>query len=103
MYVKMYAAVCVLFAAISAVVFVAGMMTPMAAVWFGFIAFGVVFMGMISVLPSTISVHAPLPRAARVPAKTFDNVVAGTSDAIRKIGADIAAAGQVETPGLKLP
>ncbi|MCC6327151.1 MAG: hypothetical protein IT174_01455 [Acidobacteria bacterium] len=103
MYVKMYFALCALFAAVSVLLFVAGLMTPMVAVWVGFIAFGVVFMGMISVLPSTISHHTPAPKPVRAPAKTLDNVVAGTSDAIRKIGADIAASGQVEAPELKLP
>ena len=51
---KIYIALWVLVAAAFAVVFVAGKMTAEALVVFGFIAFGMVFMGMISVLPTAV-------------------------------------------------
>jgi hypothetical protein len=45
--------------------FAAGSFTPLVLIAFGFISFGMIFMGMISVLPSTVGHHAP-PAAPKI-------------------------------------
>lgn len=96
MYVKIYSAFWLLMIAVAAVFFVTGNMTPVVLVAFGFLAFGMVFMGMISVLPSTVGHQAPTPKPAAAGSKKLDSVMTGTSNAIRKISADIAASGKVD-------
>lgn len=55
MMVKLYALVWLVGAAAVAATYLTGNMTPEAAVFFGFLSFGAVFMGMMGVLPSTVS------------------------------------------------
>jgi len=50
----------------AAVIFAIGIMTPMTLVVFGFISFGMVFMGMMGVLPILVTHPAPVI-AAKVP------------------------------------
>jgi hypothetical protein len=54
MSVKFYKIVWLLFLAIVALTYVTGNLTAVAGVWFGFAVFGLVFMGMMSVLPTSI-------------------------------------------------
>ena len=58
---KVYAVICGLFALTAAVLFVTGNFSAMTAIVFGFAAFGLIFMGMMFVLPYTISHPAPIP------------------------------------------
>lgn len=51
---KLYFALWVIGILTVAVVFSIGAMTPIVAVTFGFLSFGMVFMGMISVLPTSV-------------------------------------------------
>ena len=67
MLVKMYWMVWALTAIAALMVLVTGNFTLMMATIFGFIAFGLVFMGMISVLPAMVS-HPAAPKPAVVPA-----------------------------------
>ncbi|HKP68620.1 MAG TPA: hypothetical protein VJV05_05010 [Pyrinomonadaceae bacterium] len=57
---KIYAVAWGMTLAAALLIFAAGSMTMLAIVVFGFIAFGLVFMGMIGVLPSTV-VHTNHP------------------------------------------
>jgi hypothetical protein len=61
---KIYGAICGLFAASAAIFIVTGNFPAITAVVFGFIAFGLIFMGMMFVLPYTIT-HATPPQAKR--------------------------------------
>ena len=54
---KIYAALWVVFFLLALILFLTGSMTMMALVVFGFVAFGLTFMGMMGVLPATV-VHA---------------------------------------------
>ena len=67
MFVKMYWMVWAVNAVIAMMVFLTGYFTLMMATIFGFIGFGLVFMGMIGVLPSMVSHPAP-PKPVVVPA-----------------------------------
>jgi hypothetical protein len=96
MMVKIYWATWFVVLAVAALLFVTGNFTPVFGVTFGFVAFGLVFMGMMSVLPAMVSHHGPAPERVRSGAKKLETVVSGTSEAFRKIGADIAASGSVE-------
>jgi hypothetical protein len=96
MYVKVYWMIWAVALAAAGLFFVTGNLTTMVGIWFGFLAFGLVFMGMISVLPSMVHDQVAAARPAREPRVKLDSVVAGTSEAIRKIGADIAASSTVE-------
>lgn len=51
---KIYFSACAFVMLAAAVVLAVGKMTEMAWVVFGFIGFGMIFMGMISVLPSAV-------------------------------------------------
>lgn len=55
MMVKLYAIVWVIGLAMVAAVYTTGNMTAELTVFFGFLSFGAVFMGMMGVLPSTVS------------------------------------------------
>ena len=57
--VKLYWTLWAIIASIALIVLVTGNFTIMTLVVFGFISFGMIFMGMISVLPSTVGHHAP--------------------------------------------
>lgn len=57
---KIYAGCWALFLLAGLVLFLTGNFTMLVAVWFGFIAFGIVFMGMMGVLPASISHPAPV-------------------------------------------
>ena len=55
MSVRMYKLLWLAFAAVVGIFYVSGNLTPMAVVVSGFIIFGMVFMGMMVVLPTSIS------------------------------------------------
>ena len=59
MLVRAYLSICGLFVLAGLVVLATGNFTMMAAVVMGFIAFGLIFMGMISVLPAMVSHPSP--------------------------------------------
>lgn len=67
MLVKMYWMIWAIVAVAALMVFAAGSFTLMMATIFGFIAFGLVFMGMIGVLPAMVS-HPAAPKPVAVPA-----------------------------------
>lgn len=58
MIVKIYALIWLLGILAVGVMYFTGNFTPVVAIIFGFLSFGAIFMGIISVLPSTIH-HAP--------------------------------------------
>ena len=64
---KIYFALWGVLAVAAAVIFLTGNMTRLALVVFGFISFGLVFMGMMGVLP--IVVTAPVKEKSEMPAK----------------------------------
>lgn len=66
---KIYGIICGLFAATAAVLVVTGNFPAITAVVFGFIAFGLIFMGMMFVLPYTITHAAPAEAKLRVDQK----------------------------------
>lgn len=55
MLVKLYALVWLLGIAAVAATYLTGNMTPEAVVFFGFLSFGAIFMGIMGVLPSTVA------------------------------------------------
>jgi hypothetical protein len=56
---KIYAMIWVVVALIAAAFFLTGNFTPVVGVVFGFILFGMIFLGILSVLPSTVGHNAP--------------------------------------------
>ena len=71
MLVKLYWTLWILTAAAALITFAAGGFTMMSWVVFGFLAFGLTFMGMISVLPVWAShVESAEPAAVQVPVAT---------------------------------
>ena len=82
MIVKVYWTLWALVALSALVLFVAGSLTPMAIIVYGFIAFGLTFMGMMGVLPLTIThpaepkIQKPVLAAPKVqvpaPAKAYN-------------------------------
>jgi hypothetical protein len=68
---KFYSFLWVLYFVAAGIMWLAGVLTMMAIVVFGFIAFGMVFMGMMCVLPGAVS-H-PTPKKSKMPKseKTF--------------------------------
>jgi hypothetical protein len=54
---KIYAAVWLLGIAAVLITFLTGNFTPPVAVFFGFLSFGAIFMGMMGVLPMTVAHH----------------------------------------------
>ena len=66
MFVRSFWMVCAATLLAAFTLFVAGYFTPLVVVVFGFIAFGLTFMGMISVLPSLVT-HPTEPRTKVAP------------------------------------
>jgi hypothetical protein len=72
MLVKTYWMTWLAVAAAAGIIFLGGGMTMFVLVVFGFIAFGLTFMGLISILPSTVSHPIPEKEKTEKPAdKTF--------------------------------
>ncbi len=83
---KAYAVICGLFAIIAAVLFLTGNFPAVTAVVFGFVAFGLVFMGMMFVLPYTMTHPVPVAATKRaerefVPVSRFRRSATQTSQA----------------------
>lgn len=64
MLVKIYWTLWAAVAAVAAILLVTGNFTMLTVVAFGFVSFGMIFMGMISVLPATVVHHGP-PQPAK--------------------------------------
>ena len=67
---KIYTVIWALYFALAALFFVTGNLTMMTGIVFGFFAFGIIYFGMMSVLPSTVGHNAPReePKPAPAPA-----------------------------------
>jgi hypothetical protein len=68
MLVKIYQTLWAIIGALAAIIWLTGSMTPIVVVAFGFVCFGMLFMGLISVLPSTVGHNSPHAQPA-APAK----------------------------------
>lgn len=66
MIVKIYGMLWAILAIVAGLTFVTGNMTEIAGVAFGFVVFGLIFMGMISVLPFTISHPNPALKPVKI-------------------------------------
>ena len=81
MLVKVYWFLWMMLALSAMLLFITGYLTPMAVIVYGFLAFGLTFMGMIGVLPLTVThpaepktpkpVYAELKVEAAVPAQAY--------------------------------
>jgi len=91
MYAKIYWLTWAVLLLAAALFFVAGLMTPFVGVVFGFIAFGMVFMGMMSVLPSTVGHNAPDYEMTVSHAPGFVPAAVKTTATVNKIGAGWSA------------
>ena len=98
MLVKIYGALWLVLLAVAAIVAVTGNFTMLASVWFGFVAFGMVFMGMMGVLPAIVSevTHkAPTPpRPAEDPAQRSTSI----PELLKSYGESLATVNAVEIP-----
>ena len=63
---RFYSSLWAAFALVAAILWVGGVMSIFIGVVFGFLAFGLVFTGMICVLPGTVS-HPPVQKAEKKP------------------------------------
>ena len=68
---KFYSFLWVLYFVSAGIMWLAGVLTMLAIVVFGFIAFGMVFMGMMCVLPAAVSHPAPKKTKLPKPEKAF--------------------------------
>jgi Na+-transporting methylmalonyl-CoA/oxaloacetate decarboxylase gamma subunit len=84
MLVKIYGMLWVFGIVVAALFFLTGNLTPVVAVVFGFITFGMVFMGMMGVLPSTVGHNAPAPvdKAETVQVKVKEEKVVPATAAV---------------------
>ncbi len=90
MYAKMFWLVSAVFVGIGALLLVTGSFTAMVGVVYGFLAFGLVFMGMISVLPVWMTHSDAAAKPVRSPARKLDTVSA-SSEKFRTVRSDVAA------------
>lgn len=58
MMIKIYAAIWILGLVAAGLFYLTGNLGPIATIFFGFLTFGMVFMGMMGVLPSTVGHNA---------------------------------------------
>lgn len=73
-------------ALVFAIIFVAGNMTDMVLVVFGFIAFGMTFMGMMGVLPAIIADHELIAEPAKEPAEAKNAIRVPIPHGARSVG-----------------
>jgi hypothetical protein len=78
MLIKIYWSLWIVLGLAAVALFAAGSFTMLAAVFFGFFAFGLTFMGMIGVLPVMVA-HPSIPKA--VPAEKVSVQLTGESQA----------------------
>ena len=78
MLIKIYWSLWIVLGLAAVALFAAGGFTMLAAVFFGFFAFGMTFMGMIGVLPAMVS-HPSIPKA--VPPKKVSVQLTGDTPA----------------------
>ena len=78
---KVYAVIWSLFALTAAVLFVTGNFSIMTAIVFGFTAFGLVFIGMMFVLPFSITHTVPAPPKNEASRKVVTNAVPASKPA----------------------
>ena len=69
---KFYGSLWIVYAFVAGILAIGGVFSMLTAVVFGFVAFGLVFAGMICVLPGTVS-HPPAKKAERTPKPRFDS------------------------------
>lgn len=69
---KFYGSLWIVYAVVAGIMGIGGVFTLLTAVIFGFIAFGLVFAGMICVLPGTVS-HPPVKNAEPTPQPRFNS------------------------------
>ena len=67
--VKIYWVLWAAIATLALILYVTGNFTQLTLIAFGFVSFGMIFMGMIAVLPSTVTHHAPPKVREAKPAK----------------------------------
>lgn len=81
MILKVYGMLWAMLAVTAGIIFLIGNFTQMTAIIFGFICFGMIFLGMISVLPSTVVHHEPRgkPQAMPVPQPARNDYVPANS------------------------
>jgi hypothetical protein len=85
MYAKLYAAVWVMLFVVAGALALTGNFTTTTAITFGFISFGMIFMGMMSVLPSIVSTpegRSSLCESPRRPAETNTAVHGGIRNSV---------------------
>jgi len=86
--VKLYWTLWAIIASIAVLLLATGNFTPLALIAFGFVSFGMIFMGMIAVLPSTVGHHAappapPKPEPVKIKADREDRIFQTKPLAIR--------------------
>ena len=86
---KFYAFLWILTAMVAAGFLIAGTFTMVTLVWFGFIAFGLVFTGMMCVLPGTVT-HPPAKRQAIEKMKAPTGEIASKPSRISSAGVPAA-------------
>jgi hypothetical protein len=59
MIIKIYILIWVLGLAAAGIFYLTGNLTPLMQIVFGFLTFGMIFMGMISILPFEVTHHSP--------------------------------------------
>ena len=86
---KFYIGLWVAFLVISAALLITGNMTMMALTYLGFITFGLIFMGMMCVLPTT-AVHTAIAKAAPANAAGKQTaIVAGVKSWLDPVGIEM--------------
>ncbi len=85
MLVKSYWSICVVFAVSAGILLLGGVFTMFVAVVFGFIAFGLIFAGMMCVLPGEVAHPALRQIKLRLPVFVMEDTPVETTDLAHEI------------------
>ena len=84
-------------------IFVTGSFTMLTAVVFGFITFGLVFMGMMSVLPATVAHRKPVQMVVSVEARPTTKRPISIAERVHAFTTELISANGVEVRKPKYP
>lgn len=93
---KIYAAILSTVALAAGTLFLTGNFTMLTAVVFGFISFGLIFMGMMFVIPTTVADPAPAQAGVGSPKRSVSRQPINALASIRSLKAELLSGNGVE-------
>jgi hypothetical protein len=103
MFEKIYAAMWLVVAFLAGTIFLSGNFNMLTAVVFGLVTFGLVFMGMMCVLPSTVGYNSPIGEERALETPQFTQYARNVFERLRAFKSAMMSSNGVEVRKPKYP